>query len=167
MNGVKRFGESYIRLAKLIGALYCIVPSVAWFVGGLFLVPFREVYLLRLGLSVVLGGCVAAWLHEYGVKTWLIKHRSAQGPATVLDGAVIGAAVGVGIQILPALTGLIATNHPEEAKAVILGAWLASLGIGALLGAVLASVWRRDVSSSREKVEPVSGALRTEEETEV
>ena len=77
------------------------------------------------------------------MKIWLIKHRSTEGPATVVDGALIGAAVGVGIQILPALTGLIATNHPEEAKAVIIGVWLASIGIGALIGSVLASVWGR------------------------
>jgi hypothetical protein len=144
------FGESYIRHARLAGALFCIVPAVAWFVGGLCLVPFREVYLLRLGLSVVVGGCAAAWLHEYGVKIWLIKHRSADGPAKAVDGAVIGAAVGIGIQILPALTNLIATNHPEEAKAVIIGIWLASIGIGAVVGSVLAAVWGRYVSTSRE-----------------
>ena len=148
MNAMKRFGESYIHHARLAGVLYCIVPSVAWFVGGLFLVPFREVYLLRLGLSIVIGGCIAAWLHEYGVKTWLTKHRSAEGPATSVNGALIGAAVGVSIQILPALTGLIATNHPDEAKAVILGVWLSSIAIGAVIGSVLASVWGRYVSTS-------------------
>jgi hypothetical protein len=167
MNAMKRFGDSYIHHARLAGALYCIVPSVAWFVGGLCMIPFREVYLLRLGLSVVIGGCVAAWLHEYGVKAWLIKHRSAEGPATVVDGALIGAAVAVGIQILPALTGLIATNHPEEAKAVIIGVWLASIMIGAIIGSVLASAWGRYVSTSCDKVESVPGALPTEEKTEV
>ncbi len=151
MNSMKRFAESYIRHARLAGVLYCVIPSVAWFVGGMCLVPFREVYLLRLALAVLIGGCLAARLHEYGVKLWLIKHRSAEGPATVADGALIGAAVGVGIQVLPALTGLIATNHPDEAKAVIIGVWLVSIMIGAIIGSVLASVWGRYVSTSPEK----------------
>jgi hypothetical protein len=154
MNSMKRFGQWYLRQPRLVGALYCIVPSVAWFVAGLCMVPFREVYLLRLGLSVVVGGSIAAWLHEYGVTTWLIKHRSAQGPATVLDGAVVGAAVGPGIQVLPALTGLIATNHPEEAKAIVIGAWLASIVIGAIIGSALAWVWGRHVSTSHEPGKP-------------
>ena len=148
MDAMQRFGDAYIRHARLGGALYCIVPSVAWFVGGLCLVPFREVYLLRLGLCVVVGGSVAAWLHEYGVRTWLIKHRSPAGPATPVDGAVIGAAVGGGIQVLPALTGFIATNHPEEAKATVIGVWLVSLAIGAIIGSILSSVWGRSVSRS-------------------
>lgn len=162
MSSMQRFGESYIRHARLIGALYCIVPSAAWFVGGLCLVPFREVYLLRLGLSVVVGGCIAAWLHEYGVKLWLIKHRSPEGPASAVDGALIGAAVGISIQILPALTNLIATNHPGEAKAVIIGIWLTSIVIGALVGSVLASIWGLYVSRLPKKVESGPGALPAE-----
>ncbi len=148
MDSSSRFGAWFIRHARLAGALYCIVPSVVWFVGGLVLVPFREVYVLRLGLSIAVGGWIAAWLHEYGVKTWLIKHRSTDGPATAMDGVLIGAAVGAGISILPALTGLIGTNHPEEAKAVVIGTWLVSLAIGACVGAVLASVWKRSVRTS-------------------
>lgn len=150
MSSMQRFGDWYIRRARLVGALYCIVPSIAWFVGGLCRVPFREVYLLRLGLAVVVGGCIAAWLHGYGVKLWLIKHRSGQGPADAWDGGLIGAAVGVGIQILPALTNLIATNHPDEAKTVIIGIWLVAILIGALNGTVLASIWARYVSRQPE-----------------
>ena len=104
MISMQRFADSYIRHARLAGVLYCVIPSVAWFVGGLCLVPFREVYLLRLALAVVVGGSIAAWLHEYGVKLWLIKHRSVEGPATVVDGALIRATVGIDIQILPALS---------------------------------------------------------------
>jgi hypothetical protein len=152
MNSMQRFAESYICHAKLAGVLYCVIPSVAWFAGGLCLVPFREVYLLRLALAVLIGGGIAAWLHEYGVRIWLIKHRSAEGPATMVDGALIGAAVGFSIQILPALTNLIATNHPDEAKAVIIGVWLAGIVIGAIVGSVLASAWGRYVSRSPEKV---------------
>jgi uncharacterized RDD family membrane protein YckC len=150
---MKRFGDLYIRHARLVGALYCIVPALAWFVVGICLIPFREVYLLRLGLSVVVGGCVAAWVHEYGVKIWLVKHRSPEGPAGVVDGALIGAAVGFSTQILSALTSLIATNHPEDAKTIIIGAWLTSVAMGALVGSVMASVWGRQISTSSASAE--------------
>ena len=159
---MKRLAELYIGRAKLFGALYCIVPSVAWFVGMLCVVPFRGVYVVRLGLSIVIGGCVAAWLHEYGVKMWLIKHRSAEGPATVADGALIGAGVGFSIQVFPALTGFIGTQHPEQTKAVIIGVWLISIVIGACIGSVVATAWGKYVSTSREKEDPGSGAEQTD-----
>ena len=148
MEAMQRFGDAYIRRAHLGGALYCIVPSVAWFLGGLCRVPFREVYLLRLGLSVIVGGYIAALLHEYGVKLWLIKHRSPAGPATAVDGALIGSAIGGAIQVLPALTGFIATNHPDETKSVVIGVGLVSLAIGAVIGALLASIWGQYVIRS-------------------
>ncbi len=148
---MNRFAEWYIRRARLMGALYCIAPAVAWLLGSLFLVPFRGVYLLRAGLSAAVGGCVAAWLHEYGVKMWLIKHRSPEGPATVVDGALIGAAVGLSIQILPALTAFIATNHPEEAKTFVIGVWLVSIVLGTVIGSALSRTWGRFVSTSPEE----------------
>lgn len=146
MNLANRFGAVYIRHTRLAGALYCIVPWVAGYVGMFCALPFREVYVLRLGLIMVVGGSVAAWLHEYGVKLWLIKHRSTEGPATVVDGAMVGAAVGAGIQVLPSLTGLLGTNHPDEAKTIIIGLWVAGILIGALIGSLLASVLGRYVS---------------------
>ena len=150
MKPMTHWSEAYIRHAKLAGALYCIVPWAAGFIGLFCTLPFREVYVMRLGLSVVVGGCVAAWLHDYGVKIWLVKHNSKDGPATVVDGTLIGAAVGVSIQILPSLTGLIGTIHPDEAKTIIIGVWLAGIVIGAIVGSVLACVWKRYVSTSRE-----------------
>ena len=147
---MKRFADLCIRHPRWFGALYCIVPSVAWLVGAVCLIPFREVYLLRVALSVVIGGSIAAWLHEYGLKLWFVKHRGSEGPAGVLDGALIGAAVGWGIQVLPSLTSLIATNHPEEAKTAIIVIWLISAAIGALVGAALASAWVRGAGPPRE-----------------
>jgi hypothetical protein len=83
----------------------------------------------------------------------------------VLDGALIGAAVGFSMQVLPALTALIATNHPHEATAGILGVWLASIALGAIVGAMLARVWGRHVSTSREGAGPASGPGPVEEQT--
>jgi len=145
---MKRLCDLYIRRARLIGALFCIVPAVAWFTLMMFVVPFREVYLLRLGLAVVVGGWIASRLNEYGVRMWLIKHRSKDGPATVADGALIGAAVSLGITILPPLTCLIATNHPEEAKVFIICAWLSSIVTGTVIGSVLAVGGVKHVSRS-------------------
>ena len=162
VNPMLRFAEFCLRHPRWIGALYCIVPAVAWLVGAICLVPFREVYLLRVALSVVIGGSVAAWLHEYGVKLWLAKHRCTEGPAGVLDGAMIGAAVGWGIQLLPPLTSLIATNHPEEAKTAIIAIWLISAAIGALVGAALASVWVLNASTPRQDAEAASASSQTE-----
>jgi hypothetical protein len=148
---MKRICEFYIRWAKLIGALYCILPTLAWFTAMLHLVPFRAIYLLRLVLVVVFGGPIAALVNEYGVHLWLIKHRSREGPATTLDGALIGAGVGMGITYLPPLTSLIATHHPEQAKFFILACWSAGIILGGLSGSLLAMIGSKylDHESSR------------------
>ena len=143
---MNRLCEIYIRRAKLIGICYCAVPVIAWFVAMICVVPFRGVYLLRLALSLIVGGYIAACLNDYGVRLWLLKHRSKEGPATVTDGFLMGAGVGVGINFIPPLTALIGTNHPEEAKLLILMSWLAGIVVGGLIGAILASFGRRYVS---------------------
>ena len=143
MNSINRFCEVNIHHAKLVGSLYCIIPWVAGFAGMFCMLPFREVYLLRLGLIVLVGGSIAARLHEYGLNLWLIKHRSAKGPATLIDGAMIGSAVGGGIQVFPSLTSLIGTNHPDEAKTMIIGIWIAGIIIGALIGLLMAPILRQ------------------------
>ena len=157
-----RFAEFSLHHPRWMGAVYCIVPAVAWLVGALCLIPLREVYLLRVALSVVIGGCIAAWLHDYGVKLWFAKRRCTEGPACVLDGALIGAAVGWGIQLLPPLTSLIATHHPQEAKTFIIAAWLISAAIGALVGAALASVWVLNASTPSETAEAPPAASQSE-----
>lgn len=133
----------YIRHAKLIGAFYCWIPTLAWFGAMMFAVSFREVYLLRLALSLLLGGWIAARVNDYGVRLWLIKHRSKEGPGTVVDGVLMGAGVGVGTTFLPPLTSLIATNHPEEAKLLIILSWSAGIVFGGLIGGMLASIGRK------------------------
>jgi hypothetical protein len=144
-SGVKRACDFYIRHVRFIGALYCVVPTLAWFGGTFAKVDFREVYLARLGISLVVGGLIAAWVNRFGLWLWIIKHRSPRGPATVIDGGLIGAAVGVGSCFLPPLTSLIHTNHPEMAKTFIIIAWLAAPAIGAVIGMILAAVGRKHV----------------------
>jgi hypothetical protein len=80
---------------------------------------------------------------------WLIKHRSPEGPATATDGAMIGAAVGFSIQVLPALMGFIGTQHMDQTQAVIIGLWLGSIAIGVIIGAFVASEFGPYISTSR------------------
>ena len=140
---MRRACEFYIRHVGKIGALYCIVPTLAWFGGMFAVVPFREVYLLRLGISLVVGGLIAAWVNRVGLWLWIIKHRSPRGPATVIDGGLVGAAVGVGTCFLPPLTSLIMTNHLEQAKTFTIVAWLVAPAVGSIIGMILAAVGRR------------------------
>jgi len=143
---MKRLCDLYIRHAGLIGAIFCIIPTLVWFIGMFLTIPFREVYLLRMGLCLVIGSSIAAYLNRYGVESWLCRHRSSSGPATIVDGILIGAAVGIGSALLPALTALIRTNHPEEAKTFIIISYLSVILVGAVIGGVLAVIARKYVS---------------------
>lgn len=140
---MKRLCEWYIRHAGWIGTAFCAVPTLTWFAVMLLSIPFREVYLLRLGLCLAVGCPVAGFLNRYGVDAWLGKHRSAAGPATVLDGVLVGAGIGIGSTLLPPLSALISTHHPEEAKTFIIICYLAFTLAGALMGAALAAIGRK------------------------
>jgi hypothetical protein len=144
---LKRLSDGYLRHLRAIGALYCIVPVAIWFVGLVALLPFRGVYLLRLALAIAVGGYLAARANEYGVTLWLTKHRSSAGPATVVDGLLIGAAVGMACGLVPPLTNLIASNHQSEATLAIIICWLVSMLLGAVIGGWLASVGRKQIPS--------------------
>lgn len=133
--------ESYIGRARMIGALYALVPTTLWSAGMLIAIPFRSVYLVRISLALILGATAGAFAHGYGLRLWLAKHRSADGPATAHDGVVIGSAVGAVTALFPPLTTLIASNHPEEAKTFIIVSWLAGAVLGAVAGGVLAARW--------------------------
>jgi hypothetical protein len=133
-----RLFERYVRNARLIGALYCIIPAVGWFLAAILLNPFRSVYLFRLAISVAIGGYLGARANEYGLRLWLAKHRSPDGPATIADGAFIGAGVGLAATLLTPLMGLIASNHPEEAKFLVILSWLVALFNGCWVGALVA-----------------------------
>lgn len=142
---MKRLCDLYIRHAGWIGVIFCAVPTLVWFTATLLSIPFREVYLLRLGLCLVVGSPIAAYLNRHGINAWLCKHRSQSGPATVVDGVLVGAAIGIGSALLPVLTALISTNHPEAAKTFIIVSYLSVTFAGAILGAILAAAGRRYV----------------------
>ena len=147
-NRMRRLCHFYIRWAGAIGALYCIVPSLIWFGGAFATLPFRPVYVLRMVLSLVVGTPVAAYANWFGVQLWLIKHRSDAGPATILDGSVIGAPVGMATAFVPPLTALIASNHPHEATVFIIVSWLIAIGIGTVFGGTLAAIGRKHLERS-------------------
>lgn len=86
---MKRLCEFYIRHPRLIGACYCILPVIVAYVLLFTTNPFRGVYVLRLVISLILGIPIAAYVNEFGLHLWLIKHRSTEGPATVPDGFLI------------------------------------------------------------------------------
>ena len=108
----------------------------------LLFVPYRDVYLFRLVLCLVVGCPIGAYLNRYSVDMWLVKHRSDTGPATIFDGILNGAAVGIGTALLPALTALISTNHPEMAKTFIIVSYIAAALIGGIIGSMFAAVGR-------------------------
>ena len=96
-----------------------------------------------IALSLVLGGLAAAVVHDRGLKLWLTRHRSAEGPAGVGDGIMLGACTGMASVLFPSLTSLIATNHPEEAKAYVIVSWLSGMVLGGVAGGIVASVGKR------------------------
>ena len=143
---MKRITDFYIAHAKLIGVLYCAVPVFIWFGIVLISVPFREVYALRLALCLLIGCPIGAYLNQYGLDQWMLKHKSASGPGSVCDGMLNGGAIGLGIALLPALTSLISTNHLEEAKTFIIVLYLASAALGGLIGGVVAMTGKKYIA---------------------
>ncbi len=140
---MKRLCYSYIRHAGIIGAIYCAIPSIAWFVVMIVFEPFRAVYVLRIFLCLTFGCAIAAFLNQWGLDMWLIKHRGQDGPATVSDGTLTGAAIGVGSGLLPPLSSLILTNHLEMAKTFIIVTYLCSALVGGVFGTFYAVVGRK------------------------
>ncbi len=140
---MKRLCDFYIRHAGWIGVVFCAAPALVWFIAGFKTYDFRWVYLVRLALVLGVGCPIAAYINRYGVEVWLRKHRSAEGPATILDGILVGAAIGVGIALLPTLVVFIQSNHLEMAKTYVIVTYLAGSLVGAVFGAILASVGRK------------------------
>lgn len=153
---MKYLCDFYIRHAGWIGAAYCAIPNLAWFLGTFVFVPFRTVYLLRLSLSLLVGCVISAYLNRYGVDTWLRKHRSNDGPATIIDGVIVGAAVGIGSALLPTLSALISSSSLEKAKTIIIITYLAATSIGAIFGAGLARIAQKYIETAAIDKVPIS-----------
>ena len=140
---MKKLCDLYIEHAGWVGVFHCALPSLVWFGSMLVFVPFRGVYLLRLALCLAVGCPIGAYLNRYSVDMWLTKHRSASGPARIIDGTLNGAAVGIGTALLPALTSLISSNHPEMAKTFIIVVYIAAALAGGVIGTMVAAVGRK------------------------
>lgn len=137
---MKKLCDLYVARAELIGALYCILPTLIGF-GILFcVVPFRPVYLLRLAIAIFVGGPVAGWLNRFGLSLWMIKHGSPKGPATVLEGALIGWFLGMGMAVIPAFTHFIASSDLNRTKTAVLAIWFIAGAVGAILGTIIGSI---------------------------
>ena len=137
---MKKLCDLYVAKAGLIGALYCIVPTLIGFGIMFCVVPFREVYLLRLAIAIFVGGPVAAWLNRFGLSLWMFKHASPRGPATVPDGALIGWFLGMGMAVIPAFTHFIGSNGMDGTKTIVLLIWFIAGTVGAVLGGVIGSI---------------------------
>ena len=140
---MKKLCDLYIKRAGLVGVFHCALPALCWFVSLLVFVPFREVYLVRLALCLVVGCPIGAYLNRYSVDMWLVKHHSGSGSARIFDGTLNGAAVGIGTALLPALTSLIGSNHLEMAKSFIIVSYIASAFVGGIIGTMVAAVGRK------------------------
>lgn len=143
---MKKMCDLYVNRAGLVGIFHCAVFAIVWFVYVAATVPFRDVYLLRLGLCLFIGCPVGAFLNRYSVDMWLTKHRGDSGPAGIIDGAINGAAVGIGTALLPALSALISTNHPEMAKTFIIVVYVATAVLGGIIGTVFAAIGRKHIN---------------------
>ena len=137
---MKKLCDLYVARAGLIGALYCMVPTLIGYAIMFCVVPFREVYLVRLAVVLLLGAPVAAYLNRFGLSLWLIKHNSPKGPATVLDGSLIGSFLGMGMSVIPAFVHCIASNGMDGTKTVIICIWFLGGAAGAIIGAILGLV---------------------------
>ena len=140
---MKKLCDLYIQHAGWVGVFHCALPSLVWFGSMLVFVPLREVYFVRLVLCLAVGCPVGAYLNRYSVDMWLAKHRGDSGPASVIDGTLNGAAVGIGTALLPALTSLISSNHPEMAKTFIIVSYIAAAFAGGAIGTMVAAVGRK------------------------
>jgi len=134
---MKKLCDLYVAKAGFIGALYCIVPTLIGFAIVFCAVPFRQVYLCRLAIAILVGGPVAAYLNRFGLSLWLCKHASSKGPATALDGMLIGWFLGMGMAVIPAFTHFIASNGMDGTKTIVLAIWLIAGVLGAIMGWVI------------------------------
>jgi len=134
---MRRLCDIYIARAGFFGALFVIVPTVIGHAILYCVHPFRGVYLLRLAIAILVGGPVGAYLNRFGLSLWLLKHASANGPATVLDGALIGWFLGMGMAVIPAFTHFISSSDLSQTRTSVLAIWFLAGAVGAMLGSTM------------------------------
>jgi hypothetical protein len=134
---MKKLCDFYIAKAGIIGALFCILPTLLGFAIAFCVVPFRQVYLYRLAIAIFLGGPVAAYLNRFGLSLWMCKHTSPKGPATAWDGALIGWFLGMGMAVIPAFTHFLASNGMSETKTIVITIWFTAGIVGAIIGGTI------------------------------
>ncbi len=134
---MKKLCDLYVAKAGLIGALFCLVPTLIGFAVVFCVVPFRQVYLYRMAIAILVGSPVAAYLNHFGLSLWMCKHKSPKGPATAFDGALIGWLLGMGMAVLPAFTHFIASNGMSETKTIVIAIWFIAGILGAIIGGTI------------------------------
>jgi hypothetical protein len=134
---MKKLCDLYVTKAGFIGALFCIVPTLIGFAVVFCVVPFRQVYLYRLAIAILVGGPTAAYLNRFGLSLWMYKHHSPKGPATALDGALIGWFLGMGMAVVPAFTHFIASNGMSGTKTIVIAIWFTAGVVGAIIGGTI------------------------------
>ena len=137
---MKKLCDLYVAKAGLIGALFCLVPTLVGFAVVFCVVPYRQVYLYRMAIAILVGSPVAAYLNRFGLSLWMIKHASPKGPATVLDGTLIGWFLGMGMAVIPAFTHFLSSNGMDGTKTIVLAIWFIAGLMGAILGTVIGSI---------------------------
>jgi len=147
---MKHIAGFYVAHAELIGALYCIIPCIIVFAATVGAGLFQEAHIIRLLLSVAVGGYVGSRLNRLGVDAWLTKHHSSKGPATVADGIEIGWTVGLGTCLLPPLTLLIRAHDYRHAVLSLTVIWMAGALIGAILGGILSVICRNSIPAGHQ-----------------
>lgn len=134
---MKNICLGYIKHVRLIGALMTIIPVLLAYGYTFMTMPYREVYLLRLALSIIFGGLAGAYANRFAVNNWQARVRSKNIGESIRIGAAGGLFAGIGNAALPPLFTLISSNHIEMAKDMIIGVTAFGAVSGLLLGGSL------------------------------
>ncbi|MGA1871489.1 MAG: hypothetical protein ACMUJM_23425 [bacterium] len=134
---MKKLCNFYIKHILSIGALMCIIPVLFSALYIYLTLPLRQVYIFRLILSLIFGGLAGAYSNSYAVTNWLLRVTKKEYVKGVLNGGVGGLFAGIGTAAIPPLTGLIYSNHIEEAKTIIIATWIFGAMAGILVGSTL------------------------------
>lgn len=140
---MKKLCAFYVARAEFIGAFYCVLPTLAGFAYVFFALPFREVYLYRLAIAILVGAPAAAYLNRFGLSLWMIKHASPKGPGTILDGSLIGCFLGAGMAVIPAFTHFMSSSDLDRTKTRVIAIWLCAGLAGAIIGGCFAAIGKK------------------------